>query len=182
MKTTKSRAAAVCALLGMLATTAAVAATKAHIDAGVARAIRQFHALNPEHAKLEKKAFGELVFPRLTKGGIGVAGEYGEGALLEKGQTVGYYSLSSASIGLTLGAARHREILLFMTQDALDKFVNSQGWSAGADTGVAVVSQGAGGAYDSETLNKPVLAFIFGVKGLIGDASIEGSKINKIDR
>jgi lipid-binding SYLF domain-containing protein len=70
--------------------------------------------------------------------------------------------------------------MLFMTQDALEKFRKSQDWSAGADTSFAVVSKGSGGQYDSATLNKPILGFIFGEKGLIGDLSFEGSKITKI--
>jgi len=71
---------------------------------------------------------------------------------------------------------------MFMTKDALDKFTQSKGWSIGADTQVALVKAGAGGAYDSQTLQKPILGFVFGEKGLIADLSLEGSKINSIDR
>jgi lipid-binding SYLF domain-containing protein len=98
------------------------------------------------------------------------------------GKDVAYYSLSSASVGLTLGLAKHKEVILFMNQEVLDKFMNSAGWSIGADTGVAVLSQGGGGNYDTQTLQRPILAFVFGEKGLIGDASVEGTKINKLDR
>jgi lipid-binding SYLF domain-containing protein len=76
--------------------------------------------------------------------------------------------------------ASHREIILFMTQGALDKFTKSEGWFAGGDTAIAVASQGAGGQYDSATLGKPILGFIFSEKGLIGDLSLEGTKITKI--
>jgi lipid-binding SYLF domain-containing protein len=48
------------------------------------------------------------------------------------------------------------------------------------DAQVAVVSKGVGGAYDTETLKKPILGFVFDEKGLIGDVSLNGSKINKI--
>jgi lipid-binding SYLF domain-containing protein len=94
---------------------------------------------------------------------------------------VAYYSVTSASVGLTLGLAKHKEVILFMNQEVLDKFMNSHGWSVGADTGVAVLSNGGGGDYDTQTLQKPILAFVFGEKGLIGDASLEGSKINQIE-
>jgi lipid-binding SYLF domain-containing protein len=69
---------------------------------------------------------------------------------------------------------------MFMTQGALDKFTKSEGWSAGGESAIAVVSQGAGGTYDSATLGKPILGFVFGEKGLIGDLSLEGTKISKI--
>lgn len=67
-----------------------------------------------------------------------------------------------------------------MTEGALDKFTKSEGWSAGGDTAIAVVSQGAGAKYDSATLGKPILGFIFGEKGLIGDVSLEGTKITRL--
>jgi lipid-binding SYLF domain-containing protein len=69
---------------------------------------------------------------------------------------------------------------MFMTKDSLDTFQHSGGWSVGADTAVAVVSDGASGQYDSAILDKPILGFLFAEKGLIGDASLEGSKITQI--
>jgi len=157
-------------------------ATKAEIDERVHVAMHQFYELNPQHKDLIARAKGVLVFPRITKGGVGVAGEFGEGALRIDGNNVAYYSVSSASVGLTLGLAKHKEVILFMTQDALDKFQNSHGWTIGADTNVAVLSKGAGGEYDSKTLQRPILGFVFGEKGLIGDVSLEGSKITKLDK
>ena len=71
-------------------------------------------------------------------------------------------------------------MILFNTAEARDKFVNSNGWSIGADASVAVAKKGAGGSYDTQTLSKPVVAFVFGEKGLMGDASLAGGKINKI--
>jgi hypothetical protein len=59
---------------------------------------------------------------------------------------VSYYEVTSASIGLTLGVAQHSELIVFMTGEALGKFTASQRWSIGADTAVALVSNGAGGA------------------------------------
>jgi lipid-binding SYLF domain-containing protein len=83
---------------------------------------------------------------------------------------------------LTLGIAKHSEIIMFMTPEALDKFTQSKGWTIGADAAIAVVSKGAGGQYDSETLKKPILGFVFNEKGLLGDLSLEGSKITKLDK
>jgi len=118
----------------------------------------------------------------VTKGGIALASEYGEGALLIQGATTEYYSLASASVGLTAGMATHSEIILFMTPDALDDFRKSKGWSIGADTGLAVIAKGAGTDYDSASMKKPILAFVFAEKGLIADLSLQGSKINKIKK
>jgi lipid-binding SYLF domain-containing protein len=170
------------AVVAVLFSSVSLGATKAQIDERVHAALHQFYQLNPNNEALAHRAKGVLVFPRVTKGGAGIAGQFGEGALRVDGQNVSYYSLSSASVGLTLGLAKHKEIIMFMTQEALDKFMTSHGWSVGADTGVAVLSKGAGGDYDTQTLQRPILGFVFAEKGLIGDASFEGSKVTKIER
>ena len=143
--------------------------------------MKQFYALNNTNEKIADKAAGMLIFPRITKGGVGIAGEYGEGVLQVNGKNIDYYNIGSASIGLTLGIASRSEIIMFMTQESLDKFKSSDGWKVGVDAGIAVVSKGAGGQYDTKTLQQPIIGFVFGEKGLIGDLSLEGSKISKMD-
>jgi lipid-binding SYLF domain-containing protein len=167
-------------LFSLVANSPSFARTKAEIDASADKAIARFYTLNPQHRELAEKAAGILIFGRVTKGGAGVAGEFGEGVLRVNGKTVDYYSVGSASVGLTLGVGEHSEAILFMTRDSLDHFMHSTNWSVGADTSFALVSKGAGGQYDSTTLGKPILGFIFHEKGLLGDLSFEGSKITKI--
>jgi lipid-binding SYLF domain-containing protein len=170
------------AIAALLMSAVSFGATSAEIDQRVHAAMHQFYELNPQHKDLVARAKGVLVFPRITKGGVGVGGEFGEGALRIDGKNVAYYSISSASVGLTLGLAKRKEVILFMTQEALDKFTTSHGWTVGADTNVAVLSKGAGGDYDTQTLQRPILGFVFGEKGLIGDVSLEGSKVTKLDK
>lgn len=168
------------AVLGLVASAPTFAGTKAEIDASADKALQRFYSLNPSNKGLADKAMGVLVFGKVTKGGAGVAGEFGEGVLRVNGKNVNYYNMASGSVGLTLGIAEHSEVILFMTQASLDKFTKSEGWSVGADASVAVVSKGASAEYDTKTLSKPVLGFIFNEKGLLGDLSFEGSKITKI--
>ncbi len=165
-------------LLGALS----LGATNDKIDERVQNTLVQFDQLSPNNQDLVGRAKGILVFPRQTKAGAGVAGEFGEGALLVNGKNAGYYSLSSASVGITLGVAKHSEIIMFMTQEALDKFTSSHGWAVGADTSVAIMSKGAGGAYDTKTLQRPILGFVFAEKGLIADVSLDGSKVTQLNR
>ena len=171
---------AVTTALAAVVGTVALAVDTAAIDKQVSATLARFYALNSKNKYLADNAAAVLVFPSITKAGIGVGGEHGDGALLEKGKTVGYYSVSGASIGLTLGVASHSQVVLFNTPEARDKFVNGKDWSVGADASVAVVKTGAGGTYDTQTLSKPVLAFVFGEKGLMGDASLTGAKISRI--
>jgi lipid-binding SYLF domain-containing protein len=166
-------------ILGIVASSA-IAAPKAELRERADKTLEHFYRLNPANSALEQKAAGVLIFSRVTKAGIGVGGEWGEGVLQVSGKTVGYYSVGSGSVGLTLGVGRHSEIIMFMTPEALNKFQSSTGWSAGADTAIAVVSDGAGGQYDATTLDRPILGFVFGQKGLIGDLSLEGTKITQI--
>jgi lipid-binding SYLF domain-containing protein len=168
------------AILGLLASAPSFAATKAELNASAKKALTHFYTLGSMNKELAGKAAGILIFPSVTKAGAGVAGEYGEGVLQVKGKTVDYYSVTSASVGVTLGVGTHSEMIMFMTQEALGKFTKSDGWSVGADAAVAVVTQGAGGEYDSATLGKPILGFVFSQKGLIGDLSFEGAKVTKI--
>jgi lipid-binding SYLF domain-containing protein len=83
---------------------------------------------------------------------------------------------------LTLGAAKRSEVIVFTTQEPLNQFTESKGWCVGADTGVAAIHSGGGASYDTDTLKKPVVGFVFAEKGLIGDLSLDGSKIDRIDR
>jgi lipid-binding SYLF domain-containing protein len=180
MKTKIVLATTVLAIAALATTATSVAASKTQINKRVSATMTQFDTINPANKSLGDKAAGILVFPRVTKGGIGVGGEFGEGVLQVNGKTVGYYSVGSASVGLTLGLAEHSEIIMFMTQQSLDKFTSGDGWSIGADAGITVVSAGASGSYDTQTQQKPILGFVFAEKGLIGDLSLEGAKISKI--
>jgi lipid-binding SYLF domain-containing protein len=130
--------------------------------------------------ELVAKARGVLVFPSVLQAGFIVGGQYGEGALRVAGTSVGYYSTVSGSFGLQAGAQSKAIIFLFMTQDALDKFRNSDGWSVGADASVALVKMGANGAVDTTTATAPVEVFILTNAGLMADVSLAGTKVSKL--
>ncbi|MDO3384229.1 YSC84-related protein, partial [Gilvimarinus sp. SDUM040013] len=112
-------------------------------------ALKEFYRHSPAGKELAQKAEAVLVFPDVIKAGIGIGGEYGEGALREGGKTTAYYNVASASIGFQLGAQLKSEVLLFMSKDALQKFRGSDGWEAGVDGSVAIATLGAGGEIDS---------------------------------
>jgi lipid-binding SYLF domain-containing protein len=96
------------------------------------------------------------------------------------GKIVNRYALSGASIGASLGISKHSEIILFMTPEAANKFERSHGWTVDADAGAALPTRGAEVQVDSETLRRPVISVIMGEHGLIGDVSLEGSKITQL--
>jgi len=170
------------ATIALVFATAASAASKQEIDAQVRETLGQFQKQTSAGHELGQKAAGMLVFPKVIKAGIGIGGEYGEGALLIHGKPVAYYNIASASIGLQLGAQARSEIVLFMNEHALGSFRNSQGWKAGVDGSVALATLGAGGSIDTETAKKPIIGFIFSNQGLMYNLTFEGSKISKITK
>jgi lipid-binding SYLF domain-containing protein len=127
-------------------------------------------------------ARGVLVFPTVYKAGIGIGGEYGEGALLIGGRPVDYYSTAAASFGFQLGAQAKSIIILFMQDEALRKFRESEGWKAGVDGSVALVDMGLGKELSSQTLQNPIVGFVFGQKGLMYNLTLEGAKITKLNK
>ena len=66
-------------------------------------ALQQLYATVPLAKELGPKALAILVFPKVTKAGLGIGGQYGEGALLKGGTAVGYYKTTGASFGLQAG-------------------------------------------------------------------------------
>jgi lipid-binding SYLF domain-containing protein len=67
-----------------------------------------------------------------------------------------------------------------MTQEALDKFQSSQGWTAGVDASVAVIKAGVNGDVDLNTVTQPVNVFVMTNKGLMANLTVEGTKITKL--
>jgi lipid-binding SYLF domain-containing protein len=109
----------------------------ARIDADVHATLREFTYRVGGARELLYKSSAVLVFPSVIKAGMGIGGEYGEGALLIRGGTVGYYNTISASFGFQLGAQARSVIIVFMTPEALEGFKRVRGWKVGVDGSVA---------------------------------------------
>jgi lipid-binding SYLF domain-containing protein len=150
------------------------------IDASVDGTMSRLFQTVPGSRELVSKARGVLVFPSVLQVGFIVGGQYGEGSLRVGGSTVGYYSTVSGSFGLQAGAQSKAMIFLFVTQDALDKFRNTDGWSAGGDASVALIKLGANGAIDTTTATAPVEVIVMTNSGLMGDISINGTKVSRL--
>ncbi|MBN3727777.1 BPSL1445 family SYLF domain-containing lipoprotein [Burkholderia sp. Ac-20379] len=151
------------------------------INSSVDATLSRLYSTVPGSRELVAKSRGVLVFPSVLQAGFIVGAQTGNGALRVGGSTVGYYNTSSLSFGLQAGAQSKAVVFLFMTQDALDKFRGTDGWSAGADASVAVVKIGANGAVDSNTVTSPVEAIVLTNAGLMGDLSVNGTKVTRIN-
>lgn len=156
--------------------------TAREIDVGVDAALERFYADVKGGREFAQAAKGLLIFPKVFKAGIGVGGEYGEGALRVGGATAHYYNTASASIGFQLGAQIKTVLVAFMTDEALRDFRDGPGWEVGVDGSVALITLGAGGSIDSTNIRNPVVGFVFGQKGLMYNLTLEGSKFTRIER
>jgi lipid-binding SYLF domain-containing protein len=169
-------------LLSFFLAEVSYAKTAKQINAEVNAALKLF----PKHVKGGKEflnaAKGVLVIPNIIKAGLGVGGEYGEGALRIGGKTVEYYSLAAGSVGFQIGAQKTNLILVFMQDEALKNFRKSSGWKAGVDGSVAFIDVGAGKSLDTVNIKDPIVAFMFGQKGLMANATVEGAKFTKLVR
>jgi len=158
------------------------AKTAKEIDASVDVALDRFHKQVAGAKEFAKTAKGLLILPSVKKAAFIVGGEYGEGALRINDKTVGYYNIVSGSFGLQIGAQAKDIIIAFMTDEALAAFRASEGWEAGVDGNIALITVGAGGRADTTTLRDPIVGFVFDVKGLMADVSLKGAKITKLDK
>jgi len=158
------------------------AASGREINGDVNATLDRFYHHIPGARELAGKAVGILVFPTVIKAGMGIGGEYGEGALLLGGRTTGYFNTISASIGFQLGAQERSVIIMFMTPEALSGFRRIDGWKVGVEGSVAIITLGAGASIDSDVIAAPIVGFILDPMGLMYNFTLEGSKISRIDR
>jgi lipid-binding SYLF domain-containing protein len=178
---------AICAVLVaafalLAASTSGKAASAGEINGSVSATLDRLFRQIPGTRNVAAKAAGVLVFPTVVKAGMGVGGEYGEGAMRVGGRTVGYYNTVAASFGFQLGAQARSVVIMFMAPAALAKFQGMDGWKVGVDGSVTLITVGAGGSIDTDKITSPVIGFVLDSKGLMYNLTLEGSKISRISR
>lgn len=153
---------------------------RSDINANVNSTLSRLYKSAPDARSMVEKAKGVLVFPDVLSASFVIGAEHGRGVLRVNGRNQGYYSTTAGSIGLQAGAQSKAIVLLFMTQEALDKFLQSNGWTAGVDATVAVANVGANGKLDTNTAKQSVVGFVLTNAGLMAGVSLEGAKIQKV--
>jgi len=133
----------------------------ATIDARVDATLNEMFTKYPNTVEIANKANGMLVMPLITEAGFIFGGGFGQGALRIQGATVDYYSAVKGTAGLQIGAQQYAHVLFFMTEDALNDFRRSSGWTAGADIGYVVDATGSTRSTSPTTLRTHVIAVIF---------------------
>ena len=98
------------------------------------------------------------------------------------GRVSDYYSTFTGSWGLQAGAQSYGYAVFLMNNDAVKYVEESDGWEIGVGPTVVLVNAGVAQNLSTTSLQDDAYAFIFDQKGLMAGISIEGTKINKLDK
>ena len=150
------------------------------IDNEANTAINKFISENKSADAFLVKAKAFLVFPSVKEAGFFVGGKYGEGVLRVGRTSKGYYSMTSASIGMQMGAQKYSMIIAFTSNKALNKFLlDDDEWETDVDGKISVAEWNSKEELDVKYTD-PIVAFVFSSKGMMGSISMEGTKFKKI--
>lgn len=155
--------------------------SRTELRANVEKALSEFKRQVVGSSEVIDKAAGILVFPQITKAGIGIGGEYGRGGLYIDNELVEFYSTRSISVGLQLGVQSKSMILAFMSEDALKNFRGASSYELGVDGDVTVMDLTTSRTLDLSKAAPSILAYVWGTKGLMADVSLSGTKISNLD-
>jgi lipid-binding SYLF domain-containing protein len=166
--------------VGALSPATTLAASAYLLDQDADAALATLYATNPRARELARVSRAVLVFPKITKAGLMIGGQTGDGVMRVHGRTVGYYNTSAASYGLQVGVQTFSYVLFFISQSSLDYLRQSKGWQIGSGPSVVVLDQGAARSINTTSLTQDVYAMVFGQRGLMAGIGLEGSKITPI--
>jgi lipid-binding SYLF domain-containing protein len=157
------------------------AARRQALDAGVDNALASLARQVPGSQELVGRAKGVLVFPSVLEAGFVFGASRGDGALRVNGKTVSFHRTTSGTFGLQAGAQSTAVFLLFMTDDALRRFQDSRGWTAGVDASVTLISVGANAQLTSATSQQPVIGYVLSNTGLMAGVTVDGTRITRLN-
>lgn len=146
--------------------------SKAVLKAKSNEALAIFRGKDPGIEGFFRSSYGYAVIPKIFKGAFLVGGAYGRGQVYEKGQMVGFCSMSQATLGFSFGGEFFREIIFFRDKEDLSRFMNGEYTFSAQVTGVAATA----GAAAKADYRYGMAVFIDTDKGLMVDASLGGQK------
>lgn len=157
------------------------AAQRQAIDSAADSALSRLYAQQPGTRELVASARGVLVFPTFVQAGFIFGGGTGQGLLRKAGKTAGYFRMTEASWGLLAGAQSQAVFILFMTEEALRSFEASRGWTVGTDASVSLINVGANAQITTQTARQAIIGFVMTNAGLMGNISLNGNRVTRLD-
>ncbi len=144
--------------------------SREELTSRVQEVIRDMKARDAGMEKWFSNSYGYAVMPDISKGAIIFGGAFGNGEVFEKGSMIGWCSVTSGTVGLSIGGGVTAEVIFFENKSALDAFKDGVVALDAQATGYAVQSGGSAKA----KFDHGMAVFMFDPRGLMGDASIGG--------
>jgi len=157
-------------VLSSLSMTAQVGGWKPELVENSQKALDEMIKQKPKLQSFKDKSYGYAVFPRVTKGAVGIGGAGGKGAVFKNHVATGESTLKQATIGFQFGGQQYVEIIFFEDQKAYDKFTNKKVKFDGQASAVAIT---AGASVDIAFKNG-MAVFTQTKGGLMYEASVGG--------
>jgi len=124
----------------------------------------------PKLQSFHDKAYGYVVFPKITKAGLAIGGAGGKGIVYKNKEMIGGAKLVQASFGLQAGGQQYSEVIFFENKKSLDRFTNGNLKFGGQASAVAITD----GASVDVAYQNGVAVFTQVKGGLMLEASIGG--------
>ena len=135
-------------------------------------------------ADVIKSGKGVAIFPAVTKAGLGIGGQTGEGVVFlrqSNGRWTGpaFMGISGASIGFQIGVQSVGLVLVITNEQWLRAFTGGNSFKLGADVAIAAGPVGRDTSAATDGRAKASIYSYSMSKGLFAGISIDGSVINQ---
>lgn len=127
---------------------------------------------DPGMSKLFANAEGYVIFPNVGKGAYIVGGAAGNGVVYENGHLLGMAKLLQVDIGAQVGGQAYRQVLLFNTEAALNRFKEGN-LEIAANASAVILEEGKA---KSVEFNEGVAIVTMPKAGAMVEASVGGQK------
>lgn len=135
---------------------------------------------NRRAARYADEAVAVMVFPEIKKAGLVVGGEAGNGVLFKDGQVLGHYRTSSLSVGAQVGAQSYGYAVMFLDEQAYERFFSRKRLELGVDASVAVFRAGITAEIDTTKTKVDTVAFVYDEEGLMANWTLEATRIREL--
>jgi lipid-binding SYLF domain-containing protein len=133
-------------------------------------ALNEMTTTDPTLREVLDRSAGYAIFPEVGKGAFVVGGAYGRGVVYERGKMIGFADISQASVGLQAGGQSFTELVVFMSQDALNRLRGGK-FDVGAVAEAVALTKGVA---REANFSNGVGVFVVPRGGLMAGVSVQG--------
>jgi len=129
-------------MVGFLLSGSAFAADRGALERDARAALQKLTATVPAAKSLSSSTTAVLVFPKITKAGLGIGAQYGDGVLFKGGKVAGFYNTSGASYGLQAGAQQFGYAMFLINDKEVSALGANEGFEVGVGPSIVVMDEG----------------------------------------